>query len=277
MKDIVIGFAEILQGYDAVSTIYGYLPSLSHWRAWEYAAYQRYVLNGRVLDLGCGDGRYFKLLWPDVKEVVGVDMDPTTAESARKSGIYEKVYTSLAHQIPEPDASFDHVFANCSLEHMDHLDEVLKEVSRCLKPGGTLICSVVTHRFKEWSVIPMFVSMAGFEKVGEELQQEFLSYHHLSNPLHPREWQARFDAAGLITHEHVPILPKYNSGFFLFTDSLWHLRGGISGELGNIIFPFLTSNPRFPIGFRTILQGLLEMETDLKDCSGAIFEAKKPE
>jgi SAM-dependent methyltransferase len=160
---------------------------------------------------------------------------------------------------------------------MDHLDEVLKEVSRCLKPGGNLICSVVTHRFKEWVLVPMFVSMAGFEKVAEELQQDFLSYHHLSNPLHPMEWQARFEAAGLITLEHVPILPKYNSGFFLLIDSLWHLKQGISGEIGDIIFPFLVSNTKFPAGFRTILQGLLEMETDLKDCSGAIFVAQKPE
>ena len=38
------------------------------------------------------------------------------------------------------------MFANCSLEHMDHLDAVLSEIHRCLKPGGTLLCSVADGR-----------------------------------------------------------------------------------------------------------------------------------
>jgi ubiquinone/menaquinone biosynthesis C-methylase UbiE len=277
VKDITVEPSEILQSYEAVSAIYGYIPSLSHWRAWEYAAYQRYTLRGRVLDLGCGDGRYFNLLWPEAKDVVGVDMDPVTAETARQSGIYQQVHTSPAHQIPEPDASFDHVFANCSLEHMEQLDKVLAEVHRCLKPGGTLLCSVVTHRFKEWALLPMLVSIAGFQKVAGELERSFVDYHHLSNPLRPAEWQARFEEAGLVTLEHIPILPKYNSSFFLLMDSLWHLKQGVSGEMGDIIFPLLSSNPNFPSSFRTILQGLLEMETDPKDCSGAVFAAKRPE
>lgn len=277
MKDIFITSVEVLQGYDALSPLYPYIPSLSQWRAWEYAAYQHYTLDGRVLDLGCGDGRYFKLLWPDVKEVVGVDMNPEIAEVARQSGAYQQVHASPAHQIPEPDASFDYVFANCSLEHMDQLDKVLAEVYRCLQPGGTLLCSVVTHRFKEWALLPMLVSIAGFPKVAGELEQSFLSYHHLSNPLQPAEWQARFHEAGLVTLEHIPILPKYNSSFFLLMDSLWHLKQEVSGEMGDIIFPLLSSNPNFPSSFRTILQGLLDMETDLEDCSGAVFAAKRPE
>lgn len=65
----------MLSGYDAVSTLYPYIPPLSHWRAWEYAAYQHYKLDGRILDLGCGDGRYFRLIWPDANEVIGVDMN----------------------------------------------------------------------------------------------------------------------------------------------------------------------------------------------------------
>jgi SAM-dependent methyltransferase len=71
---------KVLAGYDAVCSLYPYVPPLSHWRAWEYAAYQRYRLTGRILDLGCGDGRYFRLLWPRATDVIGVDIDPTVAE-----------------------------------------------------------------------------------------------------------------------------------------------------------------------------------------------------
>ena len=45
---------EILAGYDKVSILYPYVPPLSRWRAFEYAAYQKYQLSGRILDSAGG-------------------------------------------------------------------------------------------------------------------------------------------------------------------------------------------------------------------------------
>lgn len=275
IKIVSLSTESILQGYNAVSAIYPYIPSLSHWRAWEYAAYQHYHLDGRILDLGCGDGHYFRLIWPQATDVVGVDMNPDIAESGRQSGVYHKLHVAPAHQVPEPDASFDHVFANCSLEHMTYLDAVLTEINRCLKPGGTLLCSVVTDRFLKWLLLPNLVAMAGFEEAANALQKDFLDYHHLVNPLSVDEWVQRFDRTGLVTEEHIPILPKNNSGIFLLMDSLWHVKRGDGGELGDVIFPFLSSIVHFPSAFRKIISGLLEMETDWQDCSGAVFLVRK--
>lgn len=266
---------EILCGYDAVSTLYPHIPSLSHWRAWEYAAYQHHRFDGRVLDLGCGDGRYFRLIWPQVTNVVGVDMNPGAAELGRLSGVYREIHVAPAHQVPETDASFDHVFANCSLEHMDHLDAVLAETHRCLKPGGTLLCSVVTDRFIQWSLLPNLVAMAGFEDAAVALQKDFLDYHHLVNPLSVDKWAKSFNRAGLIPLEHFPIMPKHNSGIFLLMDSLWHVKQKDGGEIGDVIFPFLSTNANFPGAFRKVFAGLLEMEIDWQDCSGAVFLVRK--
>ncbi|BBO67068.1 hypothetical protein DSCA_09980 [Desulfosarcina alkanivorans] len=268
--------SEILSGYDVVSTLYPHIPSMSHWRSWEYAAYQHHQLDGRILDLGCGDGRYFRLIWPQATDVVGVDNNPGIVELGRKSGVYRNVHTVLAHNVPEPDASFDHVFANCSLEHMDRLNAVLAEIHRCLKPGGTLLCSVVTDRFIQWSLLPKLVSMAGFDDAGITLQKDFLDYHHLANPLSVEEWEKKFNRAGLLAEEHYPILPKHNSGIFLLMDSLWHVKQAGGGELGDVIFSFLSDSANFPGAFRKIFAGLLEMETDWQDCSGAVFLIRKP-
>lgn len=268
--------SEILSGYDAVSILYPYIPTLSHWRAWEYAAYKHYRLDGRILDLGCGDGRYFRLIWPQATDVVGVDMNPEVAELGRQSGVYREVHVAPAHQAPEADASFDHVFANCSLEHMDYLDAVLAEIHRCLKPGGTLLCSVVTDRFVQWSLLPNLVAMAGFDDAAAALQKDFLDYHHLANPLSVDEWAKSFNRAGLVPEEQVPILPKHNSGIFLLMDSLWHVKRVDGGEIGDVIFPFLSANANFQVAFRKVFDGLLEMETDWKDCSGAVFLVRKP-
>lgn len=267
---------EVLKGYDAVSTLYPHIPPLSHWRAWEYAAYQKYRIDGRILDLGCGDGRYFRLIWPHATEVVGVDMDAAVAEHGRHSGVYSEVHITPAHQVPEKDASFDHVFANCSLEHMDNLDGVLAEIHRCLKPGGTLLCSVVTDRFVQWSLLPNLVAMAGFDDAAAALQKDFIDYHHLANPLSVADWTKSFNRAGLVAEEHIPILPKHNSGIFMVMDALWHVKRAGGGEIGDVIFPFLSANANFPGAFRRVFAGLLEMETDWQDCSGAVFLVRKP-
>jgi ubiquinone/menaquinone biosynthesis C-methylase UbiE len=267
---------EVLSGYDQVCKLYASVPPLSHWRAWEYAAYQKFQIKGRILDLGCGDGKYFRLLWPSADNVVGVDMEPNVAELGRKSGVYRNVHITTANQVPELSESFDCVFANCSLEHMDDLNGVLSEIYRCLKPGGTLLCSVVTNRFVEWCVLPYIVAKAGFEDVANKLLNDFLEYHHLANPLSVEDWKNRFQVSGLYVESHIPILPKNNSGIFLLMDNLWHISKADGGEIGDIVHPFLTANSKFPTGFRDILSGILKMEQDWTDCSGAVFKLRKP-
>ncbi len=276
MRESILEPDAILQGYDAVCELYAHVPPLSHWRAWELAAYRNFRLDGRVLDLGCGDGRYFRLVWPEVDDVVGVDREEGVADAGMRSGVYRAVHVAEAHQVPEADATFDHVFANCSLEHMDHIDAVLGEIHRCLKPGGSLLCSVVTDRFHTWNVLPNLVAKAGHEEASRALVKDFFDFHHLVNPLSVAKWRERIEEAGLVPEVHVPILPKWNSGIFLLMDGLWHVKKAMGGELGDDIYPFLTANAEFPKGFRTVLAGLMEMETDWQDCSGAVFLARKP-
>ena len=270
----ILPAAEVLKGYDAVASLYPYIPPLSHWRAWEYAAYKHHRINGRILDVGCGDGRYFKLIWPHANNVVGVDMDNETAERGRDSGVYNTVHTTTADKIPEPDASFEHAFANCSLEHMDNLNGVLLEIARCLKPGGTLSCSIVTNRFVDWSLLPTMVYQAGFQKAADRIHADFLKYHHLANPLKVEKWVDSFNKAGLTVESHIPILPRYNTSIFLLMDTLWHMKKD-SGEFGELIYPTLSSNPGFPRAFRKVVDALLEMEQDWHDCSGAVFSVRK--
>jgi SAM-dependent methyltransferase len=276
MRSQILLADEVLRGYDAVCPLYPHIPPLSHWRAWEYAAYQHCRIEGRILDLGCGDGRYFRLIWPHADNVVGVDMSAEVAALGKQSGVYREVHVTAAHEVPEPDASFDHVFANCSLEHMDHLDAVLAEVCRCLKPGGTLVGSVVTNRFIEWSLLPNLVATAGHDAAARSLQADFLEYHHLSNPLSVEGWAKSFERNGLTLDVHFPILPKCNGGIFLLMDSLWHVKRATGGELSDVIFPFLSANSKFPAAFRKVFAGLLEMETNWEDTCGAVFVARKP-
>jgi SAM-dependent methyltransferase len=81
---------------------------------------------------------------------VGLDFDPDETELARRSGVYQRVHTSGAENIQEPDNSFDFVFSNSVLEHIPDLMPVLAEVWRILKPGGRFVFTVPSSYFPEF-------------------------------------------------------------------------------------------------------------------------------
>lgn len=265
---------EVLAGYDAVSSLYPHIPPLLLWRAWEYAAYRRYSLAEPVIDVGCGDGRYFRLVWPDTQQVIGVDMDPNIANAARKSGVYTEVHVAPAHNLPTPDQHFGSAFANCALEHMDNLDSVLASIFRTVKPGGTFIMSVVTDKFLAWTSLPLLLERLGLPEPAAELQQSHTDYHHLVNPFAPEVWAEYLTRAGFEVLEHIPIVPEQTSRLFLFLDQLWHVRQA-RGELGGSLQTYTQNLPRFPQALRQILSGFMEMEQDWSLGSGAIFYARR--
>ena len=97
---------------------------------------QRFVLPEPVLDIGCGDGRFFRLLFPDCQDVVGVELDQGTARNALDSGVYRDVHVMAADALPATAERFGSAFANCSLEHMDNLHGVLSGIHASLQPGA---------------------------------------------------------------------------------------------------------------------------------------------
>ncbi len=276
MKQRLLFLEEVLTGYDAVSQLYSYIPPMCIWRAWEYAAYQRYSLPEPVLDIGCGDGRFFRLVWPQINAAVGVDIDPGVCDAARGSGVYQEVYAVPAHQLPVHLENFASAFANCSLEHMDHLSEVLSSIYRALRPAGQFLLSVVTDKFLKWATLPGLIDRAGVPERAEALQAEYVAYHHLVNPLPTEASVQSLEDAGFDVLEHVPIMPEMTSRLFLFLDHLWHIQQP-GGELGEVLYKYLTTLPQFQVAFRQVLAGVLQMERDWSNGSGAIFWARRKE
>jgi SAM-dependent methyltransferase len=268
---------EVADGYDVLIGTYPYAPSLALWRGWELAAYRRigWSLPQPVLDVGCGDGQFFRLVWPEIRDVVGVDQDPAVAALGQASGVYQTVVQNAAHALPFRPESFASCFANCSLEHMDHLSQVLSDIARVLRPGAPFLLSVVTDKFLEWSALSTLVRAVGEADRAEMLLREFEEFHHLRSPFPPEAWQERLHGAGFECLVHIPILPELSSRVFLLLDETWHIRGNSDGELGGRLFAYLSDFPEFPRGLRTALRGVLEMERDWTTGSGAVFLATK--
>ncbi len=88
----------------------------------------------RVLDLGCGKGRFATRLAEGGAEVVGIDL--SAAMLAQAGGIARA--RASARRLPFADGSFDALVAVEVLEHVGAVEPVLREARRVLRPGGRL-------------------------------------------------------------------------------------------------------------------------------------------
>jgi ubiquinone/menaquinone biosynthesis C-methylase UbiE len=96
----------------------------------------------RVLDAGCGNGRYtaaWRLI--GARQAVGVDISPLNIATARRrieqlniNGVTFEQGNAL--KLPFPDNSFDIVFSNGVLHHTVDWRAGVAECVRTLKPGG---------------------------------------------------------------------------------------------------------------------------------------------
>lgn len=95
-----------------------------------------------VVDVGCGDMTFSKILAEAGAHVLAIDPDPVQAEKNRKAQPTNAIRfeESGADAIPAEDHSVDGVFFSYSLHHIpaELYSLVFEEVVRVLKPGGFL-------------------------------------------------------------------------------------------------------------------------------------------
>lgn len=93
-----------------------------------------------VLDVGAGSGFVSAALVAAGHEVVAVDASPAMVEELRRRfGGRVAAREADAQALPFPDASFDGVFANMCLHHVEDPALAVREMARVLRPGGRLV------------------------------------------------------------------------------------------------------------------------------------------
>lgn len=106
--------------------------------------------QGKMLDLGCGDGRTGKCLMDLGFDVEACDMD---SERFEFKGVIPFRAGTLDQPLPYVDGVFDYVLLMEVIEHVYNPGFVLSEISRVLRPGGQIIISTpnilnVSSRFR---------------------------------------------------------------------------------------------------------------------------------
>ncbi len=90
----------------------------------------------RVLDLGCGNRKR--------PGAVGIDINSRTAADV--------IHDLNVFPYPLADSSFDEIYLDNTLEHLDDVIRVMEEVHRICKPGG-LVKVIVPYFRSPWAFI----------------------------------------------------------------------------------------------------------------------------
>jgi 2-polyprenyl-6-hydroxyphenyl methylase/3-demethylubiquinone-9 3-methyltransferase len=125
----------------------------------------------RVLDLGCGAGRFVAALRGAGADAVGVEIAPAALERARANA------PGADLRLLEPDGSLplehgsvDLVWCSEVLEHVADVAHLLLEVRRVLRPGGRLLATVPYHGRVQAAAIALTRFEAHFDPLGRHLR-----------------------------------------------------------------------------------------------------------
>ncbi len=124
--------------------------SFKHWEYPWLIKYGEFRPGSRILDCGCGDGLYLKIIRELCKDsVVGFDLNLDSLKLAQR--FTDKGSVPLASgnicRLPFRDGSFIKIFSTEVLEHIPDDLCALREIYRVLKPGGIVILTVPNHNY----------------------------------------------------------------------------------------------------------------------------------
>lgn len=100
--------------------------------------------SGRLLDVGCGGGKYLRSMRALGWEPEGVEFNRSAVETCRAAGL--KVFQGELSEAGFPDGHFDVVTARHVIEHIPAPVDFVTEIHRILKPGGLMVLMTPNSR-----------------------------------------------------------------------------------------------------------------------------------
>ena len=143
----------------------------------------------RVLDLGCGAGRFVAALRSAGVDAVGVEIAEAALERARRNAPGADVrLLEPDGSIPLGHAEVDLVWCSEVLEHVPDTGTLLTEARRVLKPGGRLLVTVPDHGVVRRTLIALARYDAHYDPLGQHVR--FYTRRSLTRALHATGFEA---------------------------------------------------------------------------------------
>ena len=103
--------------------------------------------NENVLDIGCANGIYMRLLAERCRRITGVDINDAMLDIARRTLADDGINNASlekrgATDLGFADASFDLVYAFSTLTLVPDINAALQEMCRVLRPGGYALVDI---------------------------------------------------------------------------------------------------------------------------------------
>lgn len=100
------------------------------------------VRGKKILDLGCGPGRYSKILTSKGAKVIGIDNSKTSIDLARLEAPNAEFLVGDIEKLPFANGEFDVVISTLVIGHLESWKRVLSEANRVLKKDGIFVFSI---------------------------------------------------------------------------------------------------------------------------------------
>jgi SAM-dependent methyltransferase len=134
----------------------------------------------RVLDLGCGAGRFVAALAEAGADPVGVELAEGALERARRN-VPGADLRLMEDGIPLEDSSVDLVWCSEVLEHVPDTAGLLSELRRVLKTGGRVLITTPSHGLPRRALIALLRWEPHFDPLGQHVR--FYTRHSLARVL----------------------------------------------------------------------------------------------
>lgn len=168
------------------------------------------VAGQRWLDLGCGAGVLTAELVKRGAQVVALDGSPTMLEAAQHSVPQQSarfIQGNVQSLLWSEDAAFDGVLCSSVIEYVDDPNQLLREISRILKDGGSLIISMPPQRSLLrilQKIVRQILTPFGIDKFA------YLSVSTFEvNPNSVVGWLGQFNLHKVRISSFDPVLPDY--------------------------------------------------------------------
>jgi SAM-dependent methyltransferase len=156
-------------------------------RALEARIFSTLVFDRPVLDIGCGDGLFARIVFG---ERIDTGIDPNRRELQRASelGAYHELIECFGDAVPKPDGTYRTIFSNSVLEHIENLEPVIREAHRLLAPEGRLYVTVPTDRFERLTAINRTLEGLRLDNVARRYRRFYNTFWRHYHCLSPQGW-----------------------------------------------------------------------------------------